>query len=121
MMKKNNLFLKFLTVFFLGCLVSNAQSNIKKSESISSLIKKKREYNRYNGTGFRIQLYNGLETRARNIKSRFESEFIGVYTKLDYVAPEWKVQVGSYKTRLDADKALNKFKEKFSGAIVIPL
>lgn len=121
-MKKNNLFLKFLTVFFLGCLISNAQLRIDKDENISALIKKKREYNRSNGTGFRIQLYNGVEKRARYIKSSFKRQFPDVYAKLDYKdPPDWKVHVGRYRTRLDADRALNKIREKFSGAIVIPL
>jgi hypothetical protein len=37
---------------------------------------------------------------------------------LSYESPEWKVRVGNYKTRLEADRALLKFKEKFTGAIV---
>lgn len=107
-------------VFIIGSFTINAQ-NIIKNKEVESLIAKKREYNRYNGTGFRIQLYNGVEKRAKSIKAKFEREFYGVYSKLKYEAPDWKVQVGSYRTRLDADKALNEIREKFSGAIVIPL
>ncbi|TYQ00303.1 sporulation related protein [Tenacibaculum adriaticum] len=118
-MKKISITLTFLGLFLIGNLDVSAQSKYTEDKSINSLLKKKREYNKYNGTGFRIQLYNGSEGRARNIKNNFESEFSGVYTKLDYDAPDWKVQVGSYKTRLDADRALNKIREKFSGAIII--
>ncbi|MCH2034713.1 MAG: SPOR domain-containing protein [Tenacibaculum sp.] len=45
-------------------------------------------------------------------------KFQGV-PKLKYEAPEWKVQVGKYYSKIEADRALNKIKEKFSGAIVI--
>lgn len=110
----------YALIFVFGVLTVNAQ-NIVESEKIKSLIAKKREYNKYNGTGFRIQLYNGVEKRARGIKGSFQKNFPGVYTKLNYEAPDWKVQVGRYRTRLDADRALNKIREKFSGAIVIPL
>ena len=40
--------------------------------------------------------------------------------KMSYELPEWKVKVGRFNTKLEADRALNKIKEKFSGAIVIP-
>lgn len=110
----------YTLVLVFGVSTIKAQ-NIEESKEIKSLIAKKREYNKYNGTGFRIQLYNGSEKRARNIKFSFEKQFSGTYSKLKYEAPDWKVQVGRYRTRLDADRALNKIREKFSGAIVIPL
>lgn len=96
-----------------------SQTNITENKDIASLIAKKRIYNKKNGTGFRIQLYNGSETTARRIKSNFQSDFRGVFTKLEYEAPDWKVQVGSYKTKLDADRALNIIREKYSGGIII--
>ena len=34
--------------------------------------------------------------------------------------PEWKTQVGFYKTKLEADRALLNFKRKYQSAIVIP-
>ncbi|MBS9774279.1 MAG: SPOR domain-containing protein [Tenacibaculum sp.] len=120
-MKINNLYLTLIITFFLGCLISNAQLNINKTENITSLIKKKREFNKRHGTGFRIQIYNGVESRARSLKIKFEKKFRGVYTKLNYIAPEWKVQVGNYLNRLDADRELNKIREEFPSAIIIPL
>ncbi len=38
---------------------------------------------------------------------------------MSYKLPEWKVQVGYFHTRLEADIALNKIKKKFEGAIVL--
>ena len=34
--------------------------------------------------------------------------------------PEWKIQVGFYKTKLEADRALLNLKENIRSAIVIP-
>lgn len=115
---------KYFILLVLGCFTcfyGYSQSEYTNNKSINSLLAKKRKYNDKNGTGFRIQLYNGAEKRARNIKQNFNSKFPGVYSKLKYETPDWKVQVGRYQNRLEADKALNKIKEKFSGAIVIPL
>ena len=55
------------------------------------------------------------------MKSEFKVNYPEVYAKLDYNQPYWKVQVGNYKTRLEADKAMVNFSENFTGLIVIPL
>ncbi|WP_428741424.1 SPOR domain-containing protein [Tenacibaculum sp.] len=120
-MKKSSLFITFLIVFATGICSLNAQTNYTNNKDIISLLEKKREYNKNNGTGYRIQLYNGLERTAKSLRNRFQIEYPGVYTKLTYKAPEWKIQVGNYKTRLLADRALNEIREKFSGAIVVPM
>lgn len=117
-MKKHRFLIAIILVFIGGIVSANAQSNTSNNKEITSLIKKKRAYNKLNGTGYRIQLYNGLERTAKSLRGRFRVEFPGVYTKLSYTEPEWKIQVGNYKTRLHADRALNKIREKFSGAIV---
>ena len=118
-MKKTYKNLVLLAFFLLGFVNVNSQSNYTDNQSINSLLKKKRNYNKKNKTIYKIQLYNGTERRARNIKQNYMMKFPGV-PKLEYEAPEWKVQVGGYTTKLEADRALNKIKEKFSGAIVIP-
>ncbi len=107
-----------LTFFLIGFINVNSQSNYTDNESIKSLLKKKRNYNKKNETVYKIQLYNGTEGRARNIKQNYMTKFPGV-PRLKYEAPEWKVQVGKYYSKIQADRALNKIKEKFSGAIVI--
>lgn len=118
-MKNNYIYLTFLGLFLISSLEANSQSKYTDNKEINSLLKKKREYNKTNGIGFIIQLYNGTEARARSIKNNFQSDFRGVPTKLLYEAPDWKIQVGSYRTRLDADKALNNIKDKYSGGIII--
>ncbi|WP_299106487.1 SPOR domain-containing protein [uncultured Tenacibaculum sp.] len=120
-MKKSQLITSILIVLVLGIYSGNAQSKLTNDKSINSLIEKKREFNKRNKIGYRIQLYNGLERTAKSIRGRFRVEYPNISTKLSYESPEWKIQVGNYKTRLDADRALNKIREKFSGAIVVRL
>lgn len=120
-MKKRSIILSFILVIVIGIFNTNAQDNITENKDITILINKKRQYNKHNGTGYRIQLYNGLERKAKSLRSRFQIEYPGVYTKLVYKSPEWKVQIGNYKTRLEADRSLNEIREKFNGAIIVPL
>ncbi len=105
-----------LFAFFITATTVIGQEDTK----INDILTKKIEYNKTHrtGKGFKIQLYNGGESRAYNIKSNFEATY-GIVAVIVPELPDWKVQVGNYKTRLEADRALLLFKEKFSGAIIL--
>ncbi len=115
-----NTVLGFFLGFFLVFHYGNSQYKSIENENINSLLEKKRKYNRENGIGFSIQLYNGSEIIARRIKQNFTIKFPGQRSELKYEEPDWKVKVGRYYTKLQADRALNKIREQFSGAIIIP-
>ena len=111
-------------LFFVGFLTSQSTySQSMKSDStlINELISKKRNFNKEFGYGFRIQLYNGFETEAKITEAKFKINFPEITTYLLYRQPEWKIQVGYYKTKLEADRALLDLKRKYGSAIVIPL
>tara|TARA_R110002074_G_scaffold133793_3_gene277556 strand:+ start:84 stop:452 length:369 start_codon:yes stop_codon:yes gene_type:complete len=119
---KQQTFLNFiLFAILLGTSSLYSQNKTNTSNEVKNLIDKKRSFNKQYGYGYRVQIYYGEETKARSIENKFKINFPNVYTKLDYDQPYWKVQVGNYKTKLEADKAVINFSEKFSGLIVIPL
>ncbi len=125
--------LKFLTLFlfcfFAFTLILSAQNKIISSDSINKLtedsidklIEKKRNYNKKNGFGYTIQVYYGNEKTAKSTYTKFGVLYPKIPKKLVYNNPYWKVQVGSYKTTLEADRANLIFSKEFSGTIVIPV
>ncbi len=121
MMKLKAIFLGVFFFFSFGISTVLGQSQNNDNEKIKNMLAKKRTYNKRNGFGYRIQLYNGNEYTARRKQARFRVEFPNIRADLKYQAPEWKVQVGSYKTKLIADKFLMQLEGKFSGAIVVPM
>ena len=109
-----------------GCAVFTSQTAVSQSkktdgELIENLIAKKKEFNKEFSYGHRIQLYNGFEDEARAIQKKFKIDFPEIKTYISYKQPEWKIQVGFYKTKLEAERALLGFKRKYESAIVIPL
>ena len=120
-MNSKSIALSFLIVLLTTSYSAFSQNETNKSTEIKSIISKKRSFNNTYGFGYRIQLYNGNEQIARKVRARFSIEFPEIFSKLVYNAPEWKAQVGNYKTKLEADKDLMKFQEKFSGIIVVPM
>lgn len=112
---------KFSTIFLFVCFVCiSLEGFTQEQEAIDAVLAQKRAYNKKNptGTGFKIQLYNGDETTAYRIQKEFEVEF-EIDAELKYETPEWKVRVGNYLTRLEADRALLDIKKKYAGAIVL--
>ncbi len=117
----------FLLIFMcIGTLNLVAQTEegtikVQSSESIKQLIAKKRAANkkRTEVMGYKIQLFFGSEKNAIAIRKKFGEVFPDMPTERLLHSPYWKVWVGSYKTKLEADRALAEIKEGFPGAIRI--
>lgn len=109
-------FIVFVTFF--GAINSYSQSENNK---ISNLITQKKSFNKNNKSSvvYKIQIYNGLENRAYSIKHEFEQSFPEYKTMIVYKEPDWKTQVGVFKNRLEADRALLVIQKKYTGAIVL--
>ena len=111
----------FVSLVIIFCAFAfQTQGQTVKDKAVTELIQKKRNYNHKNGFGFRIQLNNGFETAVKKSNSRFKVEYPSIHTYILFESPDWKVQVGDFRTRIAADKALNKIKIKFPEAIVVP-
>ncbi|MEE9349283.1 MAG: SPOR domain-containing protein [Flavobacteriaceae bacterium] len=115
-----------LAFFFLISAFGYAQAEgivvIDSSPSIDKLINKKINFNNQSRKveGFRIQLFYGSETSVNNIDAKFRELFPNTTTYVIFDSPDWKIRVGNYKTRLEADKALQRFIVEFGSAIVMP-
>lgn len=116
-MKFHKSYLLFAAILFAALQSGFAQNDTEKANEV---LAKKRAYKKENpiGKGYKIQLYNGNETQAYRIKNEYQVEF-KEKAELVYESPEWKVRVGNYLTRLEADRALIEIKKEFSGAIVL--
>lgn len=70
--------------------------------------------------GFRIQITAGSNrSTVYQVKSKFYTLFPNVPQYLIYQAPNFKLRVGNYRTRLEAYRDLQKFQNDFNGAFII--
>ncbi|MCM2301018.1 MAG: SPOR domain-containing protein [Flavobacteriaceae bacterium] len=97
------------------------KSQVLQDKKIETVMELKKEHQKLNPKidGFRIQLYNGLETESNQVKTKFLTLFPDMKVEIIYKAPEWKVQVGNFRTRLEADKTLQNIKLQFPGSLVV--
>ncbi len=112
----------FLSLFFslLFSLEGRAQEGtveVNQDRQIDALIELKKDLNRREDN-FKIQIYNGSRSGAENARRQFEASFYGYSVRMEYETPNYKIWIGNFKTRLEADRALIKIKQKFASAFI---
>lgn len=124
LIKKTNTFLIIFILFlsYTGLAQQNeGDLQIKTSAKIDAVVAQKKQFNKNLKSikGYKIQLFYGSEKESYKIKGEFKALFPEISTKIIFSSPQWKVQVGSFKTRLEADKALIPIKKEYPGAIIL--
>lgn len=89
---------------------------VNQDPQIGELLDLKKEVNR-RASNFKIQIYNGSHEGAKNAREKFR-QFYGWSMTTEYETPNYKIWVGNFETRLEADRALIRVKKKFSNAFV---
>ncbi|HBF20131.1 MAG: hypothetical protein CMI36_12790 [Owenweeksia sp.] len=69
--------------------------------------------------GYRVQIHNGHKDACMSKRSHFISIFPNVAAYTLYEAPEYRIQVGDFRTRLEAEKFLQTVLSEFSGSFVV--
>lgn len=71
--------------------------------------------------GFTIQVYSGISsTEARRTRGKIYSLLPESDPKLSFDEPSFKVKIGKYYSRMEAQKLYAQLKEEFPNAIIIP-
>lgn len=118
----------FLLVIALP-FAASAQVEVVKDHRLDLLLKKQEELNRKvymdnnrTGPGFRILVVSTNDRKkAIDVKTKLMREFPSEKTYLIYQSPVFKIQIGNYKTRQDADALFKKIQRLYpTGVIVIP-
>ena len=70
--------------------------------------------------GFRVQIYNGnVRSAAYAAQAKFQEQYANIRTYLTYNEPDFKVRVGDFRTKLEAEKFRQQLQSMFSGLFII--
>ncbi|MCX6250231.1 MAG: SPOR domain-containing protein [Bacteroidetes bacterium] len=73
--------------------------------------------------GYRIQIFfdsgNNSKTKAQGIYEEFIGKYPGIGAYLTFKAPNYKVRVGDFRTKLDAQRFLNEILTVYPSAWII--
>ena len=112
-----------ITFFLILSIPSYAQQGnvtINQDKKIGTLLELKKELNKDDDTSdsYKINIYSGSRSGAESADSKYRTSFNKWRTKLIFDTPNYKILVGSYRTRLEADRALKEIKTKFPNAFI---
>ena len=95
--------------------------HIESSAHVDQMLVQKKQYNKSleKFQGFKIQIYYGSEKKCYEVKEEFTSLFPTIDTSIIFSTPQWKLQIGNYRTRLEADHAMVGIKKEYPSAIVL--
>jgi hypothetical protein len=111
------------TIVLLVCLThfgysQGAQVTIEQDNKIDQLLeiyKSALTNNEY----YRIQVGFGDYAKAQNIKANVEQDFPELPSKIDFDSPTYRVRVGRFTSKLDAERKFNEVRIKYPDAMLL--
>ncbi|MBC9797546.1 SPOR domain-containing protein [Sinomicrobium weinanense] len=118
---QSGLALLFFMFFALkGTYAQDGRINIQQDSKVEKLVAARTELNKDDSTSerYQIQIYNGSLEGATKEQATFKNDF-GWHCDIAFKTPTYRVYVGKFRTRLEADKRLIEVKKKYPSAFII--
>ena len=98
----------------------STQSNVSQDSRIPELLTLKTKLTKDNELTdrYKIQLYSGGREGAYTLLKEYEGSEATWTPSIEYQTPNYKVWVGNFRNRLEADRALLIIKKDFNNAFV---
>ena len=68
---------------------------------------------------YKIQVYNGDSETSKRMLSEFKKDFKACDGTIVFNTPAYKVWVGDYRTRIEAERNLAEIKKKYPNAFLV--
>ena len=111
---------------FTGSAQEKGKVVVIKDPLIDTLIARRLELNRSIApgksimtSGFRVQIFSGLDrNQVYAEQNKFKSRFPKTGTYITYTQPNYKLRVGDFRTRMEAEKFMNELKKYYSSMFI---
>lgn len=110
-----------LTLGSLTCLAQEGNVSVSQDARFEQLLKEKRKINPSITVNdrYKVQIFYGDNSSARKALSDFKREFKTIDGTIIYESPTYKVWVGNFKSKIDAERRLADIKKKYPYALLI--
>ncbi|UII76987.1 SPOR domain-containing protein [Flagellimonas sp. HMM57] len=91
---------------------------IEQDPRIDELVKRYSEVN--SKTDFyQIQVGFGSYQKAQNLKAKVDIDFPTWYSKIEFESPTYRVRLGKFKTKLEAERKYLEVRKKYPDAMLL--
>jgi hypothetical protein len=125
-MKSTKIFLPLLmgiaSVFLTSEMCAQGSgTTLKQDPSFEQLLNEKRKINSSITINdrYKVQIYNGDSESSKKHLSEVKRTFKEYDATIVFSTPSYKVWVGNFKTRIEAERSLNDIKKKYPNAFLI--
>ncbi|MFM2009781.1 MAG: hypothetical protein RLZZ479_171 [Bacteroidota bacterium] len=115
-------FIFIFTDFY--CVVIQAQTsknNTNTEDKVAHLIAEKRKINPslVSKERYKIQIFSGESEKAKKTVIQFKQEFKDIDATIVFNTPNYKVWVGNFKSRMEAERNFAEIKKKYKNTLLI--
>ena len=98
-----------------------AKTTLSQDKKFEQLLNEKRKINSSITINdrYKIQIYNGDTENSKKTLMDFKNDNKNMDATIVFSTPLYKVWVGNFKTRIEAEKNLNDLKKKYPNAFLI--
>jgi len=105
------------------CYVNAQDQNITVTQDpkFEQLLNEKRKINASLTVNdfYKIQIYNGGSENAKKTLNDFRQEFKDIDATIIFNTPNYKVWVGNFRTRIEAERNLVNIKDRYKNVLLI--
>ncbi|WP_269234662.1 SPOR domain-containing protein [Flavobacterium flavigenum] len=117
---------KILLLFPMLALTHNINAQdqnitLNQDPKFEQLLNDKRKINTSISTNdtYKIQVFSGKSDEAKKTLSNFKREFNNIDGTIIFNTPNYKVVVGNFKTRIEAERNLEEIRKKYKSVFLI--
>lgn len=125
-MRNRSFRIVFLSLLGISALTSriNAQDQnitVIQDPKFEQLLNEKRKINASLtvNDSYKIQIYSGGSENAKKTLSEFRQEFNDIDATIVFNTPNYKVWVGNFRTRIEAERNLVNIKDRYKNVLLI--
>ena len=110
-----------LSILTYSIYAQGQSTTLKQNSKFEQLLNEKRKINATNtvNDSYRIQIYSGKSEDAKRTLNEFRSEFKSIDATIIFNTPNYKVLVGNFETRIEAERNLVDIRKRYSNVFLI--
>ncbi|WP_309609348.1 SPOR domain-containing protein [Flavobacterium sp.] len=110
-----------LVILSANCYAQSGKTSITQDQRFEQLLNEKRKINSSITLSdrFKIQIFTGDSETSKVALQDFRKKNKDIDATIVFNTPIYKVWVGNFKTRIEAEKKLQDFKKKYPNAFLI--